>query len=56
MVYTKKRIESVLRRGGYKITPQRRTIINAIIDNHEHLTPAEIHARVRKEHPGIGLL
>lgn len=56
MVYTEKRIEHTLREGGYKITPQRRTIINTIIDNHEHLTPAEIHALVKREHPGIGLV
>jgi len=56
MVYTEKRIERVLREGGYKITHQRRTIVNAIINNHEHLTPAEIHERVKREHPGIGLV
>ncbi len=56
MVYTEKRIEYALRQGGYKITPQRRTIINAVINSHEHLTPAEIHGRVRRENPGIGLV
>lgn len=56
MFYTEKRIESELRQRGYKITPQRRTIINAIISSHEHLTPAKIHERVHREHPGIGLV
>ncbi|HUT67778.1 MAG TPA: Fur family transcriptional regulator [Dehalococcoidales bacterium] len=56
MVYTEKKIESVLRQGGYKLTPQRRTIISAIVGTHEHLTPAEIHERVCREHPGIGLV
>jgi Fur family ferric uptake transcriptional regulator len=56
MDYTEKRIESELRKRGFKITPQRRTIIGAIIGSHEHLTPAEIHERVRQEHPGIGLV
>jgi Fur family ferric uptake transcriptional regulator len=56
MVYTEKRIERELREGGYKITPQRHTIISAIINSHEHLTPAEIHERVHREHPGIGLV
>jgi Fur family ferric uptake transcriptional regulator len=56
MVYTEKRIEHALRQGGYKITPQRRTIIGAIINSHEHLTPTEIHARVCREDPGIGLV
>ena len=56
MVYTEKRIEHALRKSGYKVTPQRRIIINAIINNHEHLTPAEIHERVKREHLGIGLV
>jgi Fur family ferric uptake transcriptional regulator len=56
MVYTEKRIETELRKRGFKITPQRRTIIGAIIHSHEHLTPAAIHERVRQEHPGIGLV
>jgi Fur family ferric uptake transcriptional regulator len=56
MVYTEKRIETELRKRGFKITPQRRTIIGAIIDSHEHLTPAAIHERVSQEHPGIGLV
>ena len=56
MVYTEKRIEHALRQRGYKITPQRRTILNAIVSSHEHLTPAAIHERVCQEHPGIGLV
>lgn len=56
MVYTEKRIESALRKGGYKITPQRRTVIKAITNSHEHLTPAAIHERVCRENPGIGLV
>jgi Fur family ferric uptake transcriptional regulator len=56
MVYTEKRIESVLKRRGYKITPQRRTVIKAIIATREHLTPAAIHEKVRDKHPGIGLV
>ena len=56
MVYTEKRIENVLRQRGYKITPQRRTVIKAIGDAREHLTPAALHEKVRREHPGIGLV
>ena len=56
MYYTQKRIESALRRRGYKITPQRRTIIGAILDTREHLTPAAIHERVSREHACIGLV
>jgi len=53
--YSRKTIEHALRRGGYKITPQRRTIIAEIMNAREHLTPAAIHERGRLEHPGSGL-
>lgn len=56
MVFTEKRIEQELRRHGYKVTPQRRTVIGAIIDSQEHLTPAAIHERVSREHPSVGLV
>ena len=56
MVYTEKRVESALRKSGYKITPQRRTVIKAIEQSHEHLTPAALHEIVRREDPGIGLV
>jgi Fur family ferric uptake transcriptional regulator len=56
MVYTEKRIEHELRKNGYKVTPQRRVIIGAIIDSHEHLTPAALHARVLRENRSIGLV
>jgi Fur family ferric uptake transcriptional regulator len=56
MIYTPKRIEGILRQRGYKITPQRRSVLDAITGSHEHLTPAAIYERVRREHPGIGLV
>jgi Fur family ferric uptake transcriptional regulator len=56
MVYTEKRIEHELRKNGYKITSQRRVIISAIIDSHEHLTPAALHERVLRENPSVGLV
>jgi Fur family transcriptional regulator, ferric uptake regulator len=56
MVFTEKRIEHELRKNGYKITPQRHVIIGAIIDSHEHLTPAAIHERVQREYPSVGLV
>jgi len=56
MSYTEKKIESMLRQRGFKITPQRRTILSAITLSHEHLTPAAIHERVCRKHPGIGLV
>ena len=56
MVYTEKRIEQELHKHGYKVTPQRRVIIDAIIDSHEHLTPAALHERVLREDSSIGLV
>lgn len=56
MVDTEKRVENDLRKHGYKITPQRREVIKAVLESHEHLTPAAIHERVENEHPGIGLV
>ena len=56
MVFTEKTIESMIRRHGYKITPQRRAVLNSIALNQDHLTPADIYEKVRLEHPGIGLV
>ena len=56
MYYTQKKIETALRQRGYKITPQRRSIISVIIDAREHLTPTAIHEKVHREHPSIGLV
>jgi Fur family ferric uptake transcriptional regulator len=56
MVYTEKKIEQELRKHGHKITPQRRTVINAIVQSHEHLTPAAIYKKVSRNDPGIGLV
>ena len=51
-----RRVITLLRRWGYKITPQRRAILRVIVDSQEHLTPADIYERAHKEHPGIGLV
>ncbi|UCC60645.1 MAG: transcriptional repressor [Dehalococcoidia bacterium] len=56
MKLTEKKVSSILRRQGYKLTPQRRAVLNAIAANKDHLTPAEIFDRVRREYPGIGLV
>ena len=56
MVITVDRIEKHLRRQGYKITPQRRAVIDAISGSHEHLTPAAIFEIVHRNHPSIGLV
>jgi Fur family transcriptional regulator, ferric uptake regulator len=56
MSISPKTIESALRHHGYKVTPQRRIVIEAIMVSHEHQTPAAIHERVKTAHPGIGLV
>lgn len=56
MRLSEKRLETVMRQNGYKITPQRRAVILAITSNQDHLTPAAIYHRVHKELPNIGLV
>jgi Fur family ferric uptake transcriptional regulator len=55
MRLTEKRITSVLKHHGYKLTPQRRAVIGAIASSSDHLTPADIYRKVHQEHPAIGL-
>ena len=56
MTSTGNQVKSELRRHGYKITPQRRAVLDAVTSSHEHMTPAEIYDRVSRDHPGIGLV
>lgn len=56
MKLTGKKITTILKQHGYKITPQRRTVLGIIAHSNEHLTPAAIYERVHQEHPGIGLV
>ena len=56
MSFTANKIAGILRQHGYRLTPQRRAVLNAIARSHEHLTPAAIHEKVHQEHPGIGLV
>jgi Fur family ferric uptake transcriptional regulator len=54
MRFTENRITSLLRQRGYKLTPQRRRVINAIALSHEHLTPAALYEKVHEQHPNVG--
>lgn len=56
MKFTAKKIAAILRRHGYKLTPQRQAVLKVIARSHDHLTPLAIHERVYGEHPGIGLV
>lgn len=55
MELTAKKIASILRQNGYRLTPQRRAIIEAIAASHNYAIPTEIYQRVRQEYPFIGL-
>ncbi|MFC1944314.1 Fur family transcriptional regulator [Chloroflexota bacterium] len=56
MKLTEKKVASLLKQRGYRLTPQRRAVLSEIACSREHLTPAVIHEKVRREHPGIGLV
>jgi Fur family ferric uptake transcriptional regulator len=47
---------TVLRRHGYKLTPQRRVVIHTIVTTQNHLTPTAIHEKVHQDYPNIGLV
>jgi Fur family ferric uptake transcriptional regulator len=51
-----KRLLSALKRHGYKLTPQRRAILNVLSSTQEQLSPADIHKKVQSEYPSIGLV
>lgn len=51
-----RRVLALLRQRGYRLTPQRRAVLQVIAGCREHLTPRDIHERVRLRHPGIGLV
>lgn len=54
MRLTENKIVTLLRKSGYKLTPQRRQVINAISLSNEHLTPAAIYEKVHEQQPSIG--
>lgn len=50
------RLKEDLKKKGYKLTPQRRAIVDTIISNEgKHLTAEEIYDEVKKGCPEIGL-
>ena len=56
MRLTEREVVAVLRRHGYKLTPQRRAVIHVIASSQDHLTPATIYRKVHQDHPNIGLV
>ncbi|MCL0041311.1 transcriptional repressor [Dehalococcoidia bacterium] len=53
---TARKIASVLTKRGYKLTAQRRAVIDVVVSSHQHLTPHALYERVRRAHPAIGLV
>ncbi len=56
MKLTGTKMTSILRHRGYRLTPQRRTVLNVIAQSQEHLSPQAIWEKVHLENPGIGLV
>lgn len=56
MKINKTRVKTALRRHGYKLTPQRLSIIEAAISSNNSLTPAALYDRLHHDHPDIGLV
>ena len=56
MRLTERKVVARLRQHGYKLTPQRRVVIQAIVSNQEHLTPTAIYEKVYPGQPNIGLV
>ena len=56
MKLTERKVVATLRRYGYKLTPQRRVVIQAIASNQEHLTPTAIYEQVHQHHSNIGFV
>jgi len=56
MASVERRVATILRQRGYKLTPQRRAVLNVIAGSQDHLTPAEIYQDVQELYPTIGLV
>ena len=56
MILNEKKLVSILRAEGYKMTPQRRAVLKAISESHDHMTAAALFERVKKGYPNIGLV
>ena len=54
MILTANKIAGILRKQGYKLTPQRHTVLNVIASSHDHLTPESIYEKSLLEDPDIG--
>jgi Fur family ferric uptake transcriptional regulator len=56
MASVEKKVATILRQRGYRLTPQRRAVLKVIAGSRDHLTPGEIYQDVNKLYPTIGLV
>lgn len=56
MKFTKREIAAILRQHGYKLTTQRKAVIQAIAFTQDHLTASAIYEKVHQDRPNIGLV
>ena len=56
MELTERKVIATLKQYGYKLTPQRRAVIQTITASPDHLTPAAIYEKVHQDHSNIGLV
>jgi Fur family ferric uptake transcriptional regulator len=56
MESAEKKVATILRQRGYRLTLQRRAVLKVIAGSRDHLTPAEIYQDVHELYPSIGLV
>ena len=56
MKSTKNQALEKLKSNGYKLTPQRIVVLDALAESRGCLTPAELYERVQRERPETGLV
>lgn len=56
MKISENKVKTALRRHGYKLTPQRLSVIEAALSSKDSLTPAALYDKLHKDHPEIGLV
>ena len=56
MKITEARVRATLRRHGYKLTRQRRSVIKAVVSSKDRLTPAALYNKLHQDYPEIGLV
>lgn len=56
MKITETKVKTALRRHGYKLTRQRRSVISAVISSENRLTPTALYHKLHQDYPDIGLV